>query len=206
MSDSTQQLSDHSYKPIKCNLLIIDSFYNNPMETRKYILTQEFNVTGNYPGARTISYANELLKNTIESYIINFAGKITDWPTEKSSYNGAFQYTTSRDRTWIHNDRWNNWAGVLYMTPNAPLSSGTGIFRFKDGTRTEEEASQKGVLELLDENSQDYTKWELVDRVGNVFNRLVLFNAKQYHASLDYFGTNKENARLFQVFFFATEK
>ena len=90
MSDSTQQLSDHSYKPIKCNLLIIDSFYNNPMETRKYILTQEFNVTGNYPGARTISYANELLKNTIESYIINFAGKITDWPTEKSSYNGAF--------------------------------------------------------------------------------------------------------------------
>jgi len=58
----------------------------------------------------------------------------------------------------------------------------------------------------LNELSQDYTKWELVDQVGNIFNRLVLFNSKQFHASLDYFGTNKENGRLFQVFFFTTER
>ena len=59
---------------------------------------------------------------------------------------------------------------------------------------------------ILDEHSQDYTKWELVDKVGNVFNRLVLFNSKQYHASMDYFGANKENGRLYQVFFFSTER
>lgn len=29
--------------------------------------------------------------------------------------------------------------------------------------------------------------------VGNVFNRLVLFNSKQYRTSLDFFGNNKEN-------------
>ena len=81
-----------------------------------------------------------------------------------------------------------------------------GIFRFKDGTRTVDEAEARGSKKLLDENSQDYTKWELVDKVGNVFNRLVLFNSKQYHASMDYFGTNKENGRLFQVFFFSTER
>jgi hypothetical protein len=50
------------------------------------------------------------------------------------------------------------------------------------------------------------TKWELVDRVGNVFNRLILFNSKKYHMSMDYFGDNRENGRLFQTFFFTTER
>ena len=57
-----------------------------------------------------------------------------------------------------------------------------------------------------DKYSQDLTKWELVDRVGNVFNRLILFNSKRYHMSMDYFGDSKENGRLFQVFFFNTER
>ena len=192
-------------KPIYCNLLVIDNFYTNAMETRNYVLTQDFKVRGNYPGQRTESYANIHLKTMIEGYIAHFAGNITKWPTEKEAYNGAFQYTTSRDRTWIHNDSWNNWAGVLFLTPNAPVSSGTGIYRFRDGTRTAVEAEARGNKKILDDHSQDYTKWELVDRVGNIFNRLVLFNATQYHASLDYFGTTKEDGRLFQVFFFSTE-
>jgi hypothetical protein len=60
--------------------------------------------------------------------------------------------------------------------------------------------------EEIDNFSQDMTKWELIDRVGNVFNRLILFNSKRYHMSLDYFGNSKENGRLFQVFFFSTER
>ena len=64
----------------------------------------------------------------------------------------------------------------------------------------------KQKIDEIDEDNQDLTKWTLVDRIGNVYNRMVIFNAKQYHCSLDYFGTNKENGRLFQVFFFSTEK
>lgn len=193
-------------RPIYCNLLIIDNFYNNPMETRNYILTQDFSVKGNYPGQRTLSFANQHLKDMIQGYIQHFAGKITEWPEGGENYNGAFQYTTSRDRTWIHTDGYNNWAGVLYMTPNAPVTSGTGIFRFRDGTRLEEETKIRGNDKFVNDYSQDYTKWELVDQVGNIFNRLVLFNSKQFHASLDYFGTCKEDGRLFQVFFFSTER
>ena len=64
----------------------------------------------------------------------------------------------------------------------------------------------KHKIDEIDEDNQDLTKWTLVDRIGTVYNRMVIFNAKQYHCSLDYFGTNKENGRLFQVFFFSTEK
>ena len=37
-------------------------------------------------------------------------------------------------------------------------------------------------------------------------NRLVIFNANSFHMSMDYFGHDKETGRLFQVFFFSTEK
>ncbi len=193
--------------------IVIDNFLSNPMETRKYMLTQNFSVTGNYPGRRTTSFANEEIKNLLEKIIEPLAGKILEFPMgEKNkngndNYNGAYQYTTSRDRTWIHCDTWNNWAGVLYLTPDAPLSSGTGIFRHK-GTEitTAREAEIKGVRTEIEDRGQDYTAWEMVDSVGNVFNRLVLFDSAKYHASLDYFGTKLENGRLFQTFFFTTER
>jgi len=194
-------------------IIVIDNFYNNPLDTRKYILTQEFSVMGNYPGKRTISYANEHLKKTIQKYVEPFGGKITMFPIPKANksdastiYNGSFQYTTSRDRSWVHNDSWNNWAGVLFLTPDAPLSSGTAFYKFYDGTMSQKDGLLLNNKEETDKYSQDLTKWELVDQVGNVFNRLVLFDANRFHMSMDYFGNSKENGRLFQVFFFSTEK
>ena len=199
-------------RPPACGLIIVDNFYNNPMETRNYILNQEFSVKGNYPGRRTRSYANEHLKDIIQKYIESFSGKITKFPIPKSDlsdantiYNGAYQYTTSRDRSWVHTDGWNNWAGVLFLTPDAPVSSGTGFYKFQDGTRSEQDGKLLNNKKMTDTFSQDLTKWELVDRVGNVFNRLVLFNSYNFHMSMDYFGDSKENGRLFQVFFFSTE-
>lgn len=196
-----------------CGLIIIDNFYNNALDTRNYILTQEFSVRGNYPGQRTISYANEHLKETIQTFVEPFGGKITDFPIPNEDgsnasniYNGSFQYTTSRDRSWVHIDGNNNWAGVLYLTPNAPLTSGTSFYKFYDGTTCKRDMELLENNENIDRCSQDLTKWEKVDQVGNVFNRLILFNANRFHMSMDYFGDTKENGRLFQVFFFSTER
>ena len=191
---------------INCSYLVIDNFYSEPYKIRDFVLGQDFKIRGNYPGKRTLSFASENIKDTIQKYIYPFAGKIIKFPMEKTekNYNGAFQYTTSRDRSWIHNDGWNDWAAVLYMTPNAPVSAGTGFYKYTDGTRYSTEVNEDLKKEIGD-HSQDFTKWTLVDKVGNVFNRMVIFNSKQYHCSLDYFGTNKENSRLFQVFFFSTE-
>jgi hypothetical protein len=208
-----QLLDNINSRNPSCGLIIIDNFYNNPLETRNYILTQDFTVRGNYPGQRTISYANQQLKDIIQEYVLPFGGKITDFPMPDESnmnnndiYNGAFQYTTSRDRSWVHIDGFNNWAGVLYMTPNAPLSSGTAFYNFHDGTTCEKDQKIMNNKTETDISSQDLTKWQLVDRVGNVFNRLILFDSKRFHMSMDYFGDSKENGRLFQVFFFSTER
>jgi len=212
--------TDKSTRGPSCGLIVVDNFYQNAMATRDFILTQEFSVRGNYPGSRTISHATEQLRAIIQKYVEPFGGKITDFPlpspatatgtgtgtAAKETYNGSFQYTTSRDRSWVHTDGFNNWAGVLFLTPDAPLSSGTGFFRFHDGTTCVTDQKLLNNKSETDTFSQDMTKWSLVDQVGNVFNRLVLFNANNFHMSMDYFGDRSTNGRLFQVFFFSTER
>jgi hypothetical protein len=183
---------------MKTNMIVIDEFYNNPNDVRAFALSQEFDVTGNWPGTRTKTFINESTKETIQKILQDVSGNVTDWQAN-DGYTGSFQLTTSMDRSWIHADSYNTWAGVLYLTPDAPLSGGTGIFRYKKtGSMTEDGTDLSGV-------TQDMTKWELVDRVGNVYNRLVLYRGNNYHMSLDYFGKDKEDGRLFQLFFITTE-
>jgi hypothetical protein len=184
--------------------LSIADFYSNPDEVRQYILTQDFDLKGNYPGFRTDSYLDDSIRNTIQELIRPFAGEVTWWGDNAS---GAFQYTTASDRSWIHADQ-TDWAGVCYLTPDAPVSAGTGLFRNKD-TKKKGWNRKDPSEEPLSEHSADYydmTKWELVDRIGNVYNRLILYRGDLFHTSLDYFGREKEDGRLFQTFFFNTER
>ena len=108
---------------MRVNTLIIDDFYSNPEEVREFALSQDFNVDGNYPGHRTISFLTDDIKKSIQEIIRPFAGEVTHWGGD---YSGSYQYTTAYDRSWIHSDSTTGWAAVLYLTPNAPVSSGTG--------------------------------------------------------------------------------
>ena len=132
--------------------------------------------------------------------------KISQPDDAHAVYNGAFQLATSRCRSWIHLDPGNNFAGVLFLTPDAPVSAGTGFYKFHDGKMGLEDQAIMNNKIQTDMFSQDMTKWQLVDQVGNVFNRLVLFDSTKFHMSLDYFGCCKEDGRIFQVFFFDVEK
>jgi hypothetical protein len=201
-----------SYKNnMRLNLVILDDFYVDAMDVRKMALGMEFGVRGNYPGQRTVPMATESAKEAIQKAIKDFAGEITYWGIGENSYNGAFQYTTSRDRSWIHADQTTTWAAVCYLTPDAPLSGGTGLFKHKRTGLFEAPKNSDGSLNqrLMDEiykDSQDMTKWELVDFVGNKFNRLVLYRGDLFHTSMDYFGQDMNDGRLFQTFFFSTER
>ncbi len=191
------------------NLLIIDDFYNNPDEVREFALKQDFGVKGNYPGQRTKPFLSDSGKEHIAKHLRAIHGEPV-FREDEDSYCGAFQYTTARDRTWIHADGWNKWAGVWYGTPNAPISGGTAIFKHKPtglmrAPRLADGTTNKELLDKIYLDAQDMTKWEMVDRVGNVYNRLVLYHGDLFHASLDYFGRDINDGRLFQTFFFNTK-
>jgi len=192
---------------MKVQSLIIDDFYKNPDDVRAFALAQEFSQRGNYPGQRTAPFLTNSIKQSIQDVIRPFAGDITWWGDDST---GAFQYTVATDRSWIHSDDTTDWAGVLYLTPDPPLSSGTGIFRHKDtGLRRWKNSEHPEAVAKnspVNNETQDMTKWEMTDRFGNIYNRLVLYRGDLFHISLDYFGKTKEDGRLFQVFFFNTEK
>lgn len=186
--------------------IIIEDFYDNPDEIREFALSQEFGVTGNFPGGRTKSFADwDSPKNVIQGYVEGKHGKITKWHTA-GGFNAAFQYTTSRNRSWIHADQTTSWAAVCYLTPDAPITAGTGLFRHKETGLEWFPEGNTDLINLLNSHSQDMTKWDMTTMIGNKYNRLIMYRGNMYHSSLDYFGTDKYNGRLFQTFFFDTER
>jgi hypothetical protein len=182
------------------SLIIIDDFYPEPDEVRAIALPADFSIKGNYPGLRTRPYLTDYVMNAIQDKVRE---PIRAW--DEDIANGSFQYTTCRDRTWIHADLHNNWAGVIYLTPDAPPSSGTAFYRHVQ-TGCSRYPEEGGLRDKCGHDSQDYTKWVKLDSVANVYNRLILFAARQFHASQDYFGDSLEDGRLFQTFFFNTNE
>lgn len=194
----------------KASIIVIDDFYSNPYDVRSFALQQEFSIEGNFPGYRTHSFLNDTIKEAIEAIVYPFSGRITNWYDEdNTSSTGAFQYTTEEHHSWLHTDGGVQWAGVLYLTPQAPPSAGTGFYRHKKSGLEKfiyltEKPTEKDLTHPYLTDYKDMTKWELTDFVSNKFNRLVLYDASMFHKSLDYFGKDKHTGRLFQVFFFDT--
>jgi hypothetical protein len=183
------------------NLHIIDNFYTNVDEVRAFALDQSFDVKGNYPGMRTApekESQSTYLKKFFEEKVMK--EKIIHWPVE---YNTAYQFTTIEDKTWIHHDN-TTWAAVVYLTPEAPIESGTAIYRHKES----------GIFNWSPEDKIDYNNskevhnlnnWEQIMFAANIYNRMVLYRGSLYHRSvLPGFGHNKYTGRLFQTFFFNT--
>jgi len=192
---------------MQTNLIITDDFYNNPDETREWVLEQPFDVRGNFPGQRTKPVHEWDLEETIARIIKPHGGAITYF---NDPYTTAFQYTTAADDSWIHADHTTTWAGVCYLTPNAPAGGGTGIFRHKETGWEYAQKLKDGTYDPVasaktDNDARDYSKLDMTAMVGNVYNRLVLYRGDMFHRSLEYFGKDKYDGRLFQTFFFNTE-
>tara|TARA_Y100001972_G_C7660063_1_gene332796 strand:+ start:792 stop:1370 length:579 start_codon:yes stop_codon:yes gene_type:complete len=184
---------------LKKTVLVLDNFYENPMEVRKFALNQTFSEDISwYKGLRTKEqFLFSGLKETFETRI---GHNISLW--EDHQYNGCFQITTSEDRQVYHCDE-NSWAGVLYLTPGAPLHSGTRLHKSNLVNKMDQDdMSEIQSKTCFSYGFYDSTKFDTVDVIGNVFNRLVLFKSTIIHSAGEYFGNTKQNGRLVQLFFF----
>lgn len=188
------------------NLMVVDNFYSNPDLIRDFAINNlKFNNSEYHRGKRSERFTINGTKEKLEEIL---GRKIVNW-NHPSYANGVFQYCTSYDPIVYHIDT-QTFAGAIFLTPNAPLDSGTATYRSKitGATRFDEfnEEYSKTFLGVSDElNFYDNTNYELVDKVANVYNRLVMWDAKTIHAASNYFGDNIHNARFFQLFFFDVE-
>ena len=178
-------------------LWVVDNFYEDPHALREFALSQYFHDDLRfYKGKRTDNvYHTPQIKQRFEEIM---GVKIKDFPGQ-GTMNGVFQYCTPEDLLVHHHDT-QTWAAMVFLTPDAPFETGTSFYRHKQTGITLAEQPNSDAYSM--HGFYDRTKFELIDQVGNVFNRLVIFDARCLHSATQYFGTKKENARLFHIFFF----
>ncbi len=192
-------------------ILAVDDFYTDPMAVREMALGLDYYPSGYHKGKRTeLKYIIEGTREKIEQLL---GKKIYNWSSQP--YNGVFQYCTPSDPIVYHYDN-QKYAGVVFLTPDAPPESGTSFYRHKKINWLMKDPSVYAMWEnqntlnkfcdiIMGTEHDDFldgTKWEEVDRIGNKFNRFAMWDAKLIHSATTYFGKTKETGRLFHMFFF----
>jgi hypothetical protein len=179
------------------------NFYEDPDEVREHALSLQYKCNLNYhKGARSLDkYAPDEIKDKFEQLLNK---KIYNWDCE-SYPNGVFQYCTGEDPIVYHMDR-QSYAAAIYLTPDAPPECGTSFFRSKRTKHRRDPGDRDTISQIFNTGFFDRTQFELIDTVGNVYNRLVMWDSKLIHAASQYFGNSKENSRLFHLFFFDIEQ
>jgi hypothetical protein len=201
-------------------LYIEDDFYKEPNEIRYNALQQSLKNHGYHPGMRTPWFLN---KEAHDKLVKIMGSEI--FPTGDCY---SFQFNTEDDVSWIHCDTEPcelikdskkgqfQWAAVVYLTPDAPIDSGTVLYSDKKYNKrnlrnilfnsSESRSKSEQIINELSNNGSDKSKWNDETIIGNKYNRIVIYDASYYHQANRYFGNSKENCRLIQVFFFYTKQ
>lgn len=188
-------------------LWVVDNFYKDPDTIRNFALNEPFFEGGfgrGFIGRRSEQqYLFPGLKERFEQIM---GMKVTAW--ESHEQNGRFQNCYSGEALVYHCDS-QRWAGMIYLSPGAPYQCGTTLYAHKQTrARTFHEPGWDAawIPEKYPADCHlDGTHFEPVDVIGNVYNRLAIFDASAIHSASEYFGTTLETGRLWHMFFFDAE-
>jgi Family of unknown function (DUF6445) len=204
---------------------IVDDFFADPDSVREFALSQTFKLNSEiedpsvalYPGLRTDDLYNldiglfNVMCNQIFSLFHNFS------PESAESLNwtvrSQFQLISNDwEDGWIHMDDDTVFAGVIYLTPDAPKAGGTSLYKknsLYNFERYQELQKSKHTFYRNRIKTEQYIKdkkeanamfYETVN-VSNIYNRLVIFDGEEYHGANQFFGTNSQDSRLLLSFF-----
>jgi hypothetical protein len=204
-------------------LTVVDNFFDDPDEVRRFALAQEYekDPRGVWPGQR--SRPLHLLHPIFfeQTFHKLFSLFYTKAQTEVHwEIDATFQKVDSGyDAGWIHVDSGYTslnddsqvvMSGIVYLTPDMPINSGTSIYRLKKGvlaaSATLNQLKEQHYNGLLNKEDVDgyrsihNDQYEETVKVGSIYNRLITFEANQPHAAQHFFG-DSSNSRLTLVFF-----
>ena len=97
-------------------------------------------------------------------------------------------------------------SGSLAISPSIPVV--TLLLGLDRTPQTDKELNDYGatsILDLLEKDGNDPSKWEHLMMVPMRFNRLVIYRPWMWHAPAEPFGNSIENGRLMQLMSFATQ-
>jgi hypothetical protein len=198
------------------DLIIVDDFLRDPDEVREIALAQNYvEAPAFYKGLR--SDQRFLWPHLREEFSRLLNREVTEWLDHNA--NGVFQQTSADDPLVWHADS-QDFAAAIYLTPDAPISSGTsfwrdrrsGCRRFPDHPReaqrfsSPQKIAEVGAAMAEPDNLVRQDNWELVESAAGLYNRLVIWDAKLIHSATSYEEFRPDGgaapARLVQLFFF----
>jgi hypothetical protein len=197
--------------------ICVDNFYPDPERVRQFAMSQKYfqSEDGKWPGKRSdlLHEINSDLfnqfSNKLFSIFYDFRHTNVSWEIEST-----FQLIDSlsdvedsiKNKGWVHTDEASGvLAGVIYLSPNAKLQTGTSVYTQVDKTKLDmTNVKQKFYLNKTDENYDEIlmkhnSGFIETIRYNNVYNRLVMWDGSQWHGVNSYYSPNEP--RLTQVFF-----
>ena len=199
---------------MKRNIMVLDDFYSNPDEIREIALNSPYPEPENsytYPGKNSHhNYYPESLHQKFES---NLNRKLT--PAQP---NGYFRLSLESDlyRQDVHVDPFWEFGAVCYLnSPEQVIDEGGTSFWIHNKTKmetcpqTDEEAKHCGYSSSKEAwgttvygEGLDRSKWTRYLLSPMKYNRIVIFRTNLWHSHNYNFGTNLQNGRIVQLFFF----
>jgi len=191
--------------------IIVDDFFENPDQIREEALKAEYSGGFNFPGKRApcSEYVATLTAKKIFSLLIDMNKHVVE-----GSLDIDFQVVTeTMGEGWVHSDAGDVYfAGVIYLTPNAPIDGGTSLYKsYKNIDKVlldnyvhikrdfyMRKTKEDDVKSIRKNNNELYYK---TLEVKNIYNRLVMYPGNEFHAAGKFFGSTMEDARLTLVFF-----
>ena len=211
-------------KKIKYNALTIDNFFINPDLIRKFALSLKTSSdsTGAWPGRRSDNLF--LLDREFGiSFILKALSAYYDLKYHQISWEESavyFQFIPPYDKKknsikntgWVHQDFKSTLAGIVYLTPDADPDSGTSLYNLIDEKNfttfnvntakhllyTGKKISEKEYETAIKKHNSKFIE---KSRFANMYNRLVMYDANEYHKANN-FHCGKSD-RLTLVFFIA---
>jgi len=208
-------------KPESFFLVIVDDFFNDPeiiVEYGKSLSKRG----GSAPGVRSqdIWEIDNVLFQVIMKKILSCYFDLDyieiSWKNSFMTFQEISRYSEDKNdiknRGWIHQDFPSECllAGLIYLTPNIDPDSGTSLFDLKssegnDDIAISNLASPNPYTKWKNQSQQSHIKYEekFIEKVKiqNKFNRLILYDTREWHRANSYYTGDGEDARLTLTFF-----
>ena len=210
--------------PEKFFPVVVDNFFDNPEALVDYgkSLPSKPSSTGKWPGKRSKNLwtIDDILHNTIILKILSCYYDVDyitlSWDSSEMSFQEIPRFSENKNdiinKGWIHRDD-KNWqlAGLIYLTPNCDPDSGTSLYDLKPkfNNKEHESSSKFALFKNGNIDREEYIKNHIKQeenffekvRFQNIFNRIVIYDAYEWHRGNSYYTEDGKDARLTLNFF-----
>jgi hypothetical protein len=193
--------------------VVVDNFFKDPEEILKLGKSLPKEIIGKQPGKRSkqLWEIDDTLYSTILQKILTCYYDLDyvslTWSASNMCFHEIDRFSEDkndiRNKGWIHQDGNVTVAGLIYLTPDIDPDSGTSLWTLKpnveikiqsDYTSSDGEEYVKQYLE-----QQEFLTEKL--RFQNVFNRMIIYDAMEWHGANSYYHLDGKDPRLTLAYF-----